>query len=113
MRQLRTVWRALIKPMARLSLAAALALAAMAALQPLISDSGHILAADAQSEAESQLHLPQQQEPDEGGTGVNNFDREEWYQFAILLAPFLVLVTFILILMFNWDRFTGDGDEQH
>ena len=48
--------------------------------------------------------------PDEGGTGVNNFDREEWYEFSILLAPFLVLVTFILILMFRWDRGSGEGE---
>ena len=60
--------------------------------------------------AQVELSAPQQAEPDEGGTGVNNFDREEWYQFAILLAPFLVLVTFILILMFGWDRFTSDED---
>ena len=52
--------------------------------------------------------VPQQAAPDEGGTGVNNFDREEWYEFSILLAPFLVLVTFILILMFMWDRHSGE-----
>ena len=51
-----------------------------------------------------QSQAPRQAAPDEGGTGVNNFDREEWYEFSILLAPFLVLVTFILILMFRWDR---------
>lgn len=51
---------------------------------------------------------PQQAAPDEGGTGVNNFDREEWYEFSILLAPFLVLVTFILALMFMWDRHSGE-----
>lgn len=51
-----------------------------------------------------QSRAPRQAAPDEGGTGVNNFDREEWYEFSILLAPFLVLVTFILILMFRWDR---------
>ena len=39
---------------------------------------------------------------------MNNFDREEWYEFSILLAPFLVLVTFILILMFMWDRHSGE-----
>ena len=55
-----------------------------------------------------QLRIPQQAAPDEGGTGVNNFDREEWYEFSILLAPFLVLVTFILILMFMWDRHSGE-----
>lgn len=60
-------------------------------------------AAIAGAEAE-RSGVPRQAAPDEGGTGVNNFDREEWYEFSILLAPFLVLVTFILILMFRWDR---------
>lgn len=55
-----------------------------------------------------QSRIPRQAAPDEGGTGVNNFDREEWYEFSILLAPFLVLVTFILILMFMWDRHSGE-----
>lgn len=62
-----------------------------------------IVAAIAGPEAE-RSGVPRQAAPDEGGTGVNNFDREEWYEFSILLAPFLVLVTFILILMFRWDR---------
>ncbi len=106
---MREVLGAIIKPMARLSLAAALALVAISAIQPLFSDSGDLLAADAVP-AQSELSLPQQAEPDEGGTGVNNFDREEWYEFSILLAPFLVLVTFILILMFGWDRFTSDDE---
>ncbi len=106
------LWRALsgiIKPMARLSLAGALALVAISAIQPAFTDSGDVLAADSEA-VETQIALPQQAEPDEGGTGVNNFDREEWYEFSILLAPFLVLVTFILILMFNWDRFTNNED---
>ena len=106
---MREVLGAIIKPMARLSLAAALALVAISAIQPLFSDSGDLLAADAVP-AQSELSVPQQAEPDEGGTGVNNFDREEWYEFSILLAPFLVLVTFILILMFGWDRFTSDDE---
>ena len=106
---MRAVLGAIIKPMARLSLAAALALVAISAIQPLFSDSGDLLAAEAVP-VEAELSLPQQAEPDEGGTGVNNFDREEWYEFSILLAPFLVLVTFILILMFGWDRFTSDDD---
>lgn len=106
---MREVLGAIIKPMARLSLAAALALVAISAIQPLFSDSGDLLAADAVP-AQSELAMPEQAEPDEGGTGVNNFDREEWYEFSILLAPFLVLVTFLLILMFGWDRFTSDDE---
>ena len=106
---MREVLGAIIKPMARLSLAAALALVAISAIQPLFSDSGDLLAAEAVP-AQSELSMPQQAEPDEGGTGVNNFDREEWYEFSILLAPFLVLVTFLLILMFGWDRFTSDDE---
>ena len=106
---MRAVFRAIIKPMARLSLAAALALLAISAIQPLFNDSGDLLAAEA-APAQAKLSLPQQAEPDEGGTGVNNFDREEWYEFSILLAPFLVLVTFILILMFAWDRSTSNDD---
>lgn len=58
--------------------------------------------------AAERAYEPRQAAPDEGGTGVNNFDREEWYEFSILLAPFLVLVTFILILMFMWDRHSGE-----
>ncbi len=106
---MREALRAIIKPMARISLAAALALIAIAAIQPIFSDAGDLLAADA-APAQAELNLPQQAEPDEGGTGVNNFDREEWYEFSILLAPFIVLVTFILILMFAWDRSTGNED---
>ena len=104
---MRDALRAIIKPMARLSIAAMLALIAVAAIQPVFTSEGDLLAADA-APSQADLSLPQQAEPDEGGTGVNNFDREEWYQFAILLAPFLVLVTFLLILMFGWDRFTSD-----
>ena len=95
--------------MARLSLAAALALVAISAIQPVFTGGGDLLAAET-SPVQSELSMPQQAEPDEGGTGVNNFDREEWYEFSILLAPFLVLVTFILILMFGWDRFTNNED---
>ncbi len=109
---MRTIWHALgkvIKPMARLSLAGALALLAISAIQPIFTDGGEVLAAETAT-VETQLSVPQRAEPDEGGTGVNNFDREEWYEFSILLAPFLVLVTFILILMFNWDKFTNNED---
>lgn len=103
---MRDVLRAIIKPMARLSLAAALALVAIAAIQPIFSDDGNLLAAEAVP-TQAEISQPQQAEPDEGGTGVNNFDREEWYEFSILLAPFMVLVTFILILTFAWDRSTN------
>ena len=106
---MRKALRAIIKPMARLSLAAGLALVAISAIQPMFSDSGDLLAAET-APIQAELSQPQQAAPDEGGTGVNNFDREEWYEFSILLAPFLVLVTFILILMFGWDRFTSDDD---
>ena len=106
---MRDTLRGIIRPMARLSLAAALALIAIAAIQPLFTQDGDIRAAEL-SVSQSELSMPQQAEPDEGGTGMNNFDREEWYEFSILLAPFLVLVTFILILMFGWDRFTNHED---
>ena len=106
---MREVLRAIIKPMARISLAAALALIAIAVIQPVFTDTGDVLAAEA-APRQAEFHLPQQAEPDEGGTGVNNFDREEWYEFSILLAPFIVLVTFILILMFAWDRSTGNEE---
>lgn len=112
MRHAMSVWRAIsgiIKPMARLSLAGALALVAVSAIQPVFTDGGDLLAAESEP-IETQLAMPQQAAPDEGGTGVNNFDREEWYEFSILLAPFLVLVTFILILMFKWDSFTNNDD---
>ena len=106
---MRDVLRAASKPMARLSIAAVLALIAVAAIQPVFTNSGDVLGAEAVP-AQTEISQPQQAEPDEGGTGVNNFDREEWYEFSILLAPFLVLVTFILILMFNWDRSTNNED---
>ena len=106
---MRDVLRAIIKPMARLSLAAALALVAISAIQPAFSDDGDLLAAET-APVQSEISQPQQAEPDEGGTGVNNFDREEWYEFSILLAPFIVLVTFILILTFAWDRSSGNED---
>ena len=38
------------------------------------------------------------------------FGPEEWFQFAVMLAPFLVLVTFILILVFKWDSHAGNED---
>ena len=106
---MRQVLTAIIKPMARLSLVAALALLAISAIQPLVTDGGDLYAAE-HTPAQAELSVPQQAEPDEGGTGVNNFDREEWYEFSILLAPFLVLVTFLLILMFGWDKFTNNED---
>ncbi len=106
---MRHVLAAVLRPMARLSVAAALALVALAAMQPMLGDGNDLLAAE-KTPVDSVLSSPQQAEPDEGGTGVNNFDREEWYEFSILLAPFLVLVTFLLILMFNWDRSTNNED---
>ncbi len=105
---MRHVLRATLQPIARLSLATALALIMFTVIQPLGGDSA--LAANLSPAEHEQLDLPAQQEPDEGGTGVNNFDREEWYQFSILLAPFLVLVVFILILMFSWDRSANNED---
>ena len=104
---MREVLRAIIKPMARLSLVAALALVATSAIQPVFTDSGDLLAAHA-APVDTTISQPQQADPDEGGTGVNNFGREEWFEFSILLAPFIVLVTFILILVFAWDRSTGN-----
>lgn len=104
---MRSVIRSAIRPASRLALAAALALFTLAALQPVLGGTAYA-AVDAPNEA--QIQVAPQAEPDEGGTGVNNFDREEWYEFSILLAPFLVLVTFILILMFGWDRFTNNED---
>lgn len=104
---MRSVIRSAIRPLSRLVLVAALALFTIAALQPAFGSNAH---AAVDAPAEAQLQLAPQAEPDEGGTGVNNFDREEWYEFSILLAPFIVLVTFILILMFGWDRFTNNED---
>ena len=44
---------------------------------------------------------------DEGGTAVDNAEKPEWFLFAILLAPFLVLVSGILLLTFRIDRSEG------
>lgn len=72
---------------------------------------GDALAGDAPP-AGPTTELALQAAPDEGGTGVNNFDREEWFEFSIMLAPFLVLVTFILILIFKWDSHAGIGEDE-
>ncbi len=105
---MRSVIRSAIRPVSRLALVAALALFTIAALQPAFGSNAY--AAADEVPAKAQMQVAPQAEPDEGGTGVNNFDREEWYEFSILLAPFIVLVTFILILMFGWDRFTNNED---
>ncbi len=104
---MRSVIRSAIRPLSRLVLVAALALFTIAALQPAFGGQAY---AASETPSEAQIQVAPQAEPDEGGTGVNNFDREEWYEFSILLAPFIVLVTFILILMFGWDRFTNNED---
>lgn len=44
---------------------------------------------------------------DEGGTAVDNAEKPEWYLFAILLGPFLVLVSAILLLTFRIDHSEG------
>lgn len=72
---------------------------------------GEIQAADAPP-AGAALEIAPQAAPDEGGTGVNNFKREEWFEFSVMLAPFLVLVTFILILIFKWDSHAGIGEDE-
>ena len=55
-------------------------------------------------------HLMPNAAPDEGGTDSANAKAAEWFEFSILLAPFLVLVTALLILVFGWDRFTGTDE---
>ena len=72
---------------------------------------GEAKAADAPP-AGAALDIAPQAAPDEGGTGVNNFKREEWFEFSVMLAPFLVLVTFILILIFKWDSHAGIGEDE-
>lgn len=73
---------------------------------------GEVQAADAPPATGAALDIAPQAAPDEGGTGVNNFKREEWFEFSIMLAPFLVLVTFILILIFKWDSHAGIGEDE-
>ena len=89
--------------------AAAVIIAALGALGAL--SAGEAQAADAPP-ASVALDVAPQAAPDEGGTGVNNFKREEWFEFSIMLAPFLVLVTFILILIFKWDSHAGIGEDE-
>ena len=93
----------------RTAIALAVAVAAIIVLGTLSSGETH--AADAPP-AGPTSELALQAAPDEGGTGVNNFDREEWFEFSIMLAPFLVLVTFILILIFKWDSHAGIGEDE-
>lgn len=93
----------------RAALAFAVAAVTIVALGALAG--GGAQAADAPSVGPT-AELALQAAPDEGGTGVNNFDREEWFEFSIMLAPFLVLVTFILILIFKWDSHAGIGEDE-
>ena len=100
---------ALVRRSALALAAAAVIIAALGALGAL--SAGEVQAADA-PHAGAALDIAPQAAPDEGGTGVNNFKREEWFEFSIMLAPFLVLVTFILILIFKWDSHAGIGEDE-
>lgn len=104
--RIRTMFAAVAR---RATLAFAVATVTIVALGALAG--GGAQAADAPS-AGPTAELALQAAPDEGGTGVNNFDREEWFEFSIMLAPFLVLVTFILILIFKWDSHAGIGEDE-
>ena len=101
---------ALVRRSALALAAAAVIIAALGALGAL--SVGEVQAADAPPAAGVALDIAPQAAPDEGGTGVNNFKREEWFEFSIMLAPFLVLVTFILILIFKWDSHAGIGEDE-
>lgn len=101
-----TICSALARRSALALVAAAVIIAALGALSV-----GEIQAADAPP-AGTALEIAPQAAPDEGGTGVNNFKREEWFEFSVMLAPFLVLVTFILILIFKWDSHAGIGEDE-
>ncbi len=100
-----TLW-ALARRSALALVAAAVIIGALGALS-----AGEAHAADAPPVGAA-LDIAPQAAPDEGGTGVNNFKREEWFEFSIMLAPFLVLVTFILILIFKWDSHAGIGEDE-
>ena len=104
--RIRTMFAAVAR---RTALALAVAVVTIVALGAL--SSGDAQAADAPPTGPA-AELALQAAPDEGGTGVNNFDREEWFEFSIMLAPFLVLVTFILILIFKWDSHAGIGEDE-
>ena len=101
-----TICSALARHSALALVAAAVIIGALGALSV-----GEVQAADAPP-AGATLEIAPQAAPDEGGTGVNNFKREEWFEFSIMLAPFLVLVTFILILIFKWDSHAGIGEDE-
>ncbi len=90
-------------------LALVLVLAGITVAAVGVYDTGSALAADATPDS-STVDIAPQAAPDEGGTGVNNFGSEEWFEFAVMLGPFLVLVTFILILVFKWDSHAGNED---
>lgn len=104
--RIRTMFAAVARRAALAFAVAAVTIAALGALS--VSDAQ---AADA-TPPDAAIELAPQAAPDEGGTGVNNFDREEWFEFSIMLAPFLVLVTFILILIFKWDSHAGIGEDE-
>ena len=104
--RIRTMFAAAARRVALTLAVAAVMIVALGALA-----AGGAQAADAPP-AGPTAELALQAAPDEGGTGVNNFDREEWFEFSIMLAPFLVLVTFILILIFKWDSHAGIGEDE-
>ena len=100
-----TTIKALIR---RAAVALAVAVVSIAALGAMSADD--VQAAGAPP-VDATVELAPQAAPDEGGTGVNNFKREEWFEFSVMLGPFLVLVTFILILIFKWDSHSRKEEE--
>ena len=82
------------------------------ALVAILATAGGGLSAPSASAAQQSAPIPVQRllphvPADEGGTAINNAEKSEWYLFAILLGPFLVLVSGLLWLTFRIDHSEG------
>lgn len=90
----------LLRPLLALAIAAVLLIGAVAVLDTPV-----------QAAATPGIAAPAVTEPvlppaaaDEGGAGVGNAGASEWLPFALLLAPFLALMTGLLWLTFRIDH---------
>lgn len=82
------------------------------ALVAILATAGGGLSAPAASAAEQTAPIPVERllphtPADEGGTAIDNAEKPEWFLFAVLLGPFLVLVSGILWLTFRIDHSEG------
>lgn len=99
----------MLRPIARRSPRRLLLILALVAT---LATAGGGLSAPTASAAQQTVPVPVQRllphtPADEGGTAIDNAEKPEWFLFAILLGPFLVLVSGILWLTFRIDHSEG------